>query len=314
MGGATGPGDIGAGAGLSIEVESDETVPVVTFSAPGLVVDEGEDTSVYIVTTTMQGDEVGEVDLSVSGEALITLSQSGTALTANADGTYTADFGMDANTRLTISADDDESLYDDQQKTATVTIVDANGATIGDEDAVTVTVNGKGVEPDPDPEPEPAIPTVSFTTTSLDLDEGGQGSVSFDVVDDDEVGVDAVMVSVSDGAAIALHQGGSALEAGADGNYAVDRERGMSPSAPTPDEALMDGEFRSWRRSRSLTAARPMTSAATARWPSRLSVAPMCRERSRRCRSWIRCSPSRRARMGRFVCSGWASSATRRAR
>ena len=121
--------------------------------------------------------------------------------------------------------------------------MDANGATIGDEDAVTVTVNGKGVEPDPDPEPEPAIPTVSFTTTSLDLDEGGQGSVSFDVVDDDEVGVDAVMVSVSDGAAIALHQGGSALEAGADGNYAVDPSGYLMVSADA-DEALMDAEFK----------------------------------------------------------------------
>ena len=243
MGGATGPGDIGAGAGLSVEIESDEAVPVVTFSAPGLVVDEGDDTSVYIVTTTMQGDEVGEVDLLVSGDALITLSQKGTALTANADGIYTADFGMDANTRLTISADDDESLYDDQQKTATVTIVDANGASIGDEDAVTVTVNGKGVDPGPPTDPEDAIPTVSFTTTSLDLDEGGQGSVSFDVVDVDEVGVDAVMVSVSDGAAISLHQGGSALDAGADGNYAVDPSGDLMVSADA-DEDLMDAEFR----------------------------------------------------------------------
>ncbi len=243
MGGPGGPGDIGAGAGLSIAIESDEAVPVVTFSAPGLIVDEGGDTSVYIVTTTMQGDEVGEVDLSVSGDALITLSQSGTALTANADDTYTASFGMDANTRLTVTADNDESLHDDQQKTATLTIVDANGAEIGDEDSVTVTVNGVGVEPDPEPDPEPATPTVSFTTTSLDLDEGGNGTVSFDVVDEDDVGVEAVMVSVSDGAAIALHQDDSALVAGADGNYAVDPSKELMVSADA-DEALMDAEFK----------------------------------------------------------------------
>ena len=246
MGAADGPGDIGAGAGVSIDIESDEDVPVVTFSAPGLLVDEGEDTSVYIVTTTMQGDEVGEVDLSVSGEALITLSQKGTALTANADGTYTADFGESANTRLTISADDDESLYDDQQKTAAVTIVDANGATIGDEDAVTVTVNGKGVAPEPEPEPEPepdAIPTVSFTSTAVPIDEGGNGVVSIGVVDEDEVGVDTVMVSMSGSAMIALYQDGSALEAGADGNYAADPSADITVGSE-PDEELMDGELK----------------------------------------------------------------------
>ena len=122
-----GPGSISAGAGLSIDVESDEEVPVVTFSTSSLNVDEEDDTSVYIVTTTGQGDEVGAVNVRVGGDALITLSQKGTALTANTDGTYTADFGMDANTRLMISADADESLHEGDQKVATVTIVDAGG-------------------------------------------------------------------------------------------------------------------------------------------------------------------------------------------
>ena len=48
---------------------------------------------------------------------------------------------------LTIRADEDESLVDNQTKTATVTLIDANGADIGDEDTVTVTVNGSTAVP-----------------------------------------------------------------------------------------------------------------------------------------------------------------------
>ena len=164
-----GPGSISAGAGLSIDVESDEEVPVVTFSTSSLNVDEEDDTSVYIVTTTMQGDEVGAVNVRVGGDALITLSQKGTALTANTDGTYTADFGMDANTQLTISADADESLHEGDQKVATVTIVDASGATVGDDDTVTVVVHGVGVEP----EAVPALPLIAQWLLGLGLMGGG---------------------------------------------------------------------------------------------------------------------------------------------
>ena len=69
MGGATGPGDIGAGAGLAVEVESNEEVPVVEFSTDEQPVDEGDATSVFLVASTMQGDEVGMADVMVTGDA-----------------------------------------------------------------------------------------------------------------------------------------------------------------------------------------------------------------------------------------------------
>ena len=48
---------------------------------------------------------------------------------------------------LTIRADEDESLADNQTRTATVTIVDAAGADIGDRDTLTVTVRGSTAVP-----------------------------------------------------------------------------------------------------------------------------------------------------------------------
>ena len=239
----TDSGDITAGPMLVVTVDSDEPVPTVGFTTTRIEVDEGATESVYIAATNT---EVGTVEVEVGGDAMISLWQDDSMIEANDDGSYTVLLGTSdmpsARTVLTVSADDDDTLHEGATATATVTITDANEATISDA-TLSVTVHGVGVAPDPDPEIEPAIPTVSFTTTSLDLDEGGQGSVSFDVVDEDEVGVDAVMVSVSDGAAIALHQDGSALEAGADGNYAVDPSGDLMVSADA-DEDLMDAEFR----------------------------------------------------------------------
>ena len=239
----TASGDITAGSMLVVTVDSDEPVPTVGFTTTRIEVDEGDTESVYI---SADNTEVGMVDVEVSGDAMISLWQDDSMIEANDDGSYTVMLGTSempsARTVLTVSADDDDTLHEGATATATVTITDANDATISDA-TLSVTVHGVGVAPEPDPDPEPAIPTVSFTTTSLDLDEGGQGSVSFDVVDVDEVGVDAVMVSVSEGAAIALHQGGSALEAGADGNYAVDPSGDLMVSADA-DEDLMDAEFR----------------------------------------------------------------------
>ena len=66
---------------------------------------------------------------------------------------------------MTIRADEDGSLADNQTKTATVTIVDAGGADIGDRDTLTVTVRGSTAVP--------ALPLVAQLLLALLLIAGG---------------------------------------------------------------------------------------------------------------------------------------------
>ena len=136
------PGTINAGAGLSIYVESDEDVPVVEFSTDEQPVDEGDSTSVFLVASTMQGDEVGMANLMVTGDARISLFGDNVEAAVAGGGAYTVSFGDSANTRLMIRADGDETLNDGEMKTATIMITSANGATVGNDDTLIVTVRG----------------------------------------------------------------------------------------------------------------------------------------------------------------------------
>ena len=164
-----GPGAISAGSGLSIHVESDEEIPVVSFATTDISVDENDTTSVFLVATTMQGDEVGMADVMVSGDARVSLSGDNVTAGSNVDdygnGTYKVSFGMSANTQVTIRAAGDESLGDGETKTATLTLTDANGATIGGDNMVTVTVRGATSVP--------ALPLVGQLLMALFLMAGG---------------------------------------------------------------------------------------------------------------------------------------------
>ena len=83
----------------------------------------------------------------VTGDALISLYQDGDQLAPRGGVTYTVDLGGSTSTVLTIRADEDGSLADNQTRTATLTIVDAGGADIGDRDSLTVTVRGSTAVP-----------------------------------------------------------------------------------------------------------------------------------------------------------------------
>ena len=126
----------------TVTVLSGEETPTVKFSDDSINIDEGESKSVHLLASTMQGDEVGAVTVAVRGEALISLEQNGSAISGG-----TVSFGGDANAELTIIANSDPSLEDGEEKTATVTITDANDADIGDPSAVTVTVVGSTAVP-----------------------------------------------------------------------------------------------------------------------------------------------------------------------
>ena len=126
----------------TVTVLSGEETPTVTFSDDSISIDEGESKSVHLLASTMQGDEVGTVTVAVRGEALISLEQNGSAISGGA-----VSFGGNANAELTIVSLSDPELETDDERTATITITDANDADIGDPSAVTVTVVGSTAVP-----------------------------------------------------------------------------------------------------------------------------------------------------------------------
>ena len=126
----------------TVTVLSGEETPTVKFSDDSIDIDEGDSETVHILAGGMQGDEVGAVTVAVRGEALISLEQNGSAISGGA-----VSFGGNANAELKIRAVSDPSLEDGEEKTATVTITDANDADIGDPSTLTVTVVGSTAVP-----------------------------------------------------------------------------------------------------------------------------------------------------------------------
>ena len=129
-------------------------------------------------------------------------------MTANAAATYTG---------LSVEACSDMANFRDMQVglsfIATSLASGTAGAdgTVADGGTLTITVDSNE-----------ATPTVSFATSSIDIDEGGTNTVA--ILADSELGpeVGTVMVSKSGYAMLSLWQGGDMLEANADGMYAVD--------------------------------------------------------------------------------------------
>ena len=140
-------GRIAAGPPAMIQVLNNDPLPVVSLPVPAITIDEGMTQTATILTDGEFANLVMKVGVAVAGDALISLSQGGRTLRANADGTYTVNLDVNGSAVLTIRADGDEDLTDNQTKTATVTIVDANGGEIGKEDTLTVTVRGSTAVP-----------------------------------------------------------------------------------------------------------------------------------------------------------------------
>ena len=162
---ATGLGDVAAGNMLTVTVQSSEPVPTVQFGTSSLRIDEGSTETVAILADSATGAEVESVMVGVSGYAMISLWQDDEMLEADADGNYDVDLMGSANTILTVSADSDAELEDGMTSMATLTIISANGANIGDGDSVSVTVNGSTAVP--------ALPLLGQLLLALFLMAGG---------------------------------------------------------------------------------------------------------------------------------------------
>ena len=158
-------GDVRAGAALTIAVQSNEKVPTVTFATGSLSIDEGSTETVAILASESTGPEVGSVMVGVSGDAMISLWQGMDMLEADAAGMYEVDLMGNANTILTVMADSDRELEDGMTSMATITLMSASGADIGDRDSVNVTVMGSTAVP--------ALPLLGQLLLALFLMAGG---------------------------------------------------------------------------------------------------------------------------------------------
>ncbi len=153
-------GAIGESRPASVTVLSGEETPTVTFSTDSVTIDEGGMETVHILADTDQGDQVGSVGVSVSGDATIVLEQGGNRISNGV-----VDFDDSANAELTIRALSDLTLEDGEEKMATVTITDASGANIGDPGELMVTVVGSTAVP--------VLPLVGQLILALLLTAGG---------------------------------------------------------------------------------------------------------------------------------------------
>jgi hypothetical protein len=135
-------GGIEGSDAATVTILSGEETPTVTFSKESISIDEGGTETVHLLADGDQGDKVGEVTVSVSGEATIVLEQGGSQISGG-----TVQFGDSANAEVTVRALPDATLEDGEEKMATVTITDANDANIGDPRELTVTVTGSTAVP-----------------------------------------------------------------------------------------------------------------------------------------------------------------------
>ena len=158
-------GNVVAGAPARIQVLNDDPVPVVDFSTGTLAIDEGGSQTVAVVAEGPLGGAVMQVAVEAAGDALISIQQGDQPLDENPDGSLAVELSVSGTARLAVLADADNTLASGETKTATVRIVDANGAEVGDIDTLTVTVNGST--------DVPALPLVGQLLLALLLTGGG---------------------------------------------------------------------------------------------------------------------------------------------
>ena len=158
-------GNVAPGPPARIHVLNDDPVPVVEFGSRALRINEGGSQTVAIVTEGELAGAVMQVAVEASGDALISMQQRDQPLDENRDGSLTVELSTSGTAVLTVLADKDGSLASGETKTATVRIVDANGADVGDIDTLTVTVRGVT--------DVPALPLVGLLLQALLLTAAG---------------------------------------------------------------------------------------------------------------------------------------------
>ncbi len=158
-------GNVAAGPPARIQVINDDPVPVVEFTTGALAIDEGGSQTAVVVAEGELAGAVMRVAVEAAGDARISIEQGDQPLEANPDGSLAVELSASGTARLAVLSDGDETLASGETKTATVRIVDANGAELGDIDTLTVTVNGST--------DVPALPLIGLLVQALLLTAAG---------------------------------------------------------------------------------------------------------------------------------------------
>ena len=243
---------VSAGGVFNLSIVDDEVAPVAKFkhiNAPNVSLQEASSTTINvgIDAGTTTGAKQGVMSVAPTLMAMITPANAkigdcgGTAgnfldiqdtngnVTVSMEGTFplgsgtlapsmqttagaTATYGV-----LSVEACSDMAGFRDMQvglsfvATSLASGTDGVDGRVADGGTLTITVDSNE-----------ATPTVSFATSSIDIDEGSTNTVA--ILADGELGpeVGTVMVSKSGYAMLSLWQGNDMLEANADGMYAVD--------------------------------------------------------------------------------------------
>ncbi len=243
---------VSAGGVFNLSIVDDEVAPVAKFkhvNAPNVSLQETSSTTISVGidagtrTAAMQGvmaaapalmamitpanAKIG--DCGGTAGNFLDIESNDTNVTVSMEGTFplgsgtlepsTATATNAANSTatyedLTVEACSDMANFRDMQvglSFVATSLVAGTDGTVADGGTLTITVDSNE-----------AAPTVSFATSSIDIDEGGTNTVA--ILADGELGpeVGTVMVSKSGYAMLSLWQGNDMLEANADGMYAVD--------------------------------------------------------------------------------------------
>ena len=158
-------GTVAAGPPARILISNDDPVPVVEFGSRALQIDEGGSQTVAIVADGELAGAVMQVAVEAAGDARISMQQRDQPLDESPDGSLAVELGVSGTAVLTVLADADDTLASGETKTATVRIVDANGAEVGDIDTLAVTVSGMT--------DVPALPLVGLLLQALLLTAAG---------------------------------------------------------------------------------------------------------------------------------------------
>jgi hypothetical protein len=140
-------------------------LPTVSFLDSMLTLKEGAYGTLRLQRMGEFRDAPGTVMVSVAGDAVIELSQSGNALADDGAGNFSVSLSSGALTDLTVTSLSDRDLEDGSEASATLTISDGYGAVAGDSAMLSIAVIGSTAVP--------ALPLVGQLLLALFLMAGG---------------------------------------------------------------------------------------------------------------------------------------------
>ena len=162
----TDSGDIVVGPHATINIQSDEPVPTLSFSPTDVTINEGESVETVLIAEGAHGSEVMKVKLMVEGDADVSLMH-GDKMLEEMDGHVYVDLGTSNSARLTAMSHESRELADGDMAYKAWKLVEGgtDGAMIGEGSWFKVDVVGSTAVP--------ALPLIGQLLLALFLMAGG---------------------------------------------------------------------------------------------------------------------------------------------